>query len=401
MGVESRENPPKGASVVVVGGGVTGLSAAWWLAAAGIDVLVIEKGVVGWEASGRNGGSTAHPFSPLFAEEQKLWPEMDQRLGYPTEYRPYRARIALTDAQMAHYLRIIKLAEAQGCRWDALDRKQLRELAPLAGDNAIGGVFLWYGGHANPQRTVQAFAWALQDRGGRILQHTTVRGVETAGGRAIAVLTDRGRIACDHLVLAAGPQGGTLAAMVGANLPVAPARVEMLVTEPVPQMKHGGVDGNGLYGRQTLRGNLAYGGGPHEWLDLDGSSDPMAVPPRSSTWVSRSLARRLADLFPGAAQARVIRTWAGIVENTPDGRPVLSRLGDPGNVTVASMSSVGFGLCPASGRAVAELVQFGQCRFADIGALGIDRFRNLPRDWRDRMGWRATAPAAAHPSPAT
>lgn len=383
--------PPKGASVVIVGGGVTGLSAGWWLAQAGLEVLVLDKGIVGWEASGRNGGSTAHPFSPLFVEEQKLWPEMDERLGYPTEYRPYRARIALTEAQMGHYLRIIKLAEAQGCRWDALDRAQLKELVPLAGDNAIGGVFLWYGGHANPQRTVQAYAWALQDLGGRILQHTTVTGIETRGGKASALLTDRGRIACDHLVLAAGPQSGLLAGMLGTTLPVAPARVEMLVTEPVPLMTYGGIDGNGLYGRQTLRGNLAYGGGPHEWLDVDG----MGVPPRSSTFVARSLARRLAELYPRVAQARVIRTWAGIVENTPDGRPVLCRLGDPGNVTLATLSSVGFGLSPASGRAVAELVQFGECRFADISALGVERFRNLPRDWRSRLGWDATAPAGA------
>ena len=61
---------------------------AWWLAREGVDVLVIDKGIVGWEASGRNGGGCTHPFSPLFAEEQRLWPQMDELLGYPTEYRP-------------------------------------------------------------------------------------------------------------------------------------------------------------------------------------------------------------------------------------------------------------------------------------------------------------------------
>ncbi len=77
---------PGGASVVVVGAGVTGLSAAWWLARSGVDVVVVDKGIVGWEASGRNGGGASHYQSPLFAEEQRLWPQMDDLLGYPTEY---------------------------------------------------------------------------------------------------------------------------------------------------------------------------------------------------------------------------------------------------------------------------------------------------------------------------
>ncbi len=88
----------QGASVVIVGGGVTGLSAAWWLARAGIDVLVIERGVIGWEASGRNGGGCTHAHSPLFSEEQRLWPQMDALLGHPTEWQPYRIGIARNEA---------------------------------------------------------------------------------------------------------------------------------------------------------------------------------------------------------------------------------------------------------------------------------------------------------------
>ena len=71
----------RGASVVIVGGGVTGLSAGWWLAREGVDVLVIEKGMIGWEASGRNGGGCSHHHSPLFLEEQRLWPQMDELLA--------------------------------------------------------------------------------------------------------------------------------------------------------------------------------------------------------------------------------------------------------------------------------------------------------------------------------
>ena len=101
----------KGASVVIVGGGVTGLSAGWWLARDGVDVLVLEKGLIGWEASGRNGGGCSHHHSPLFAEEQRLWPLMDELLGYPTEFRGERVRLAASEHQMALYGRALRNAE--------------------------------------------------------------------------------------------------------------------------------------------------------------------------------------------------------------------------------------------------------------------------------------------------
>lgn len=371
-----------GASVVIVGGGVTGLSAAWWLAREGVDVTVLEKGVVGAEASGRNGGGCTHFQSPLFHEEQRLWPMMDEMLGYPTEYR--RGRIVFqVDPAKGGFAEALRARMPEGYAMDALDPGEVRALVPLAGEN-VGGVKLHFGGDANPQRTVQAYAWAAEDHGARIRQHVAVRSIATAGGRAVALETSEGRIGCDALVIAAGPQTGALAAGVGVDLPLAPARAEMIVTEPLAPMPFGAVDGNGLYGRQTRRGNLAYGGGWHEWLGdvpLDGP------PPRPSGAATGGIAKRLAALFPGAAHARVIRSWAGVVENTPDGRPVLERLSAPGNVVLATMSSVGFGLSPASGRAIRDLVVDGACGFADLSKLTLARFSDLPQDWRRRLNW--------------
>ncbi len=380
-----------GSEVVVIGGGVTGLSAAWWLARAGHKVTVFERFIVGWEASGRNGGGATHYQSPLFHEEQRLWPLMDEMLGYPTEYQRERIVVNLTPGEQGRYRYMASLTRDMGYVSEELDNKQLRELVPLAGENALSAQYFHFGGHANPQRSVQAYAWALQDHGGEIHQHTSVDGFTTSNGQVSAVQAGGRSFGCDAVVIAAGPQTAKLLAHFEIDLPLASGRAEMIVTEPLDVQKIGGVDGNGLYGRQTLRGNLAYGGGPHEWLD----DDAFLQPARPSTPVLRSLAGRLAELFPRAAHARVIRSWAGIIENTPDGRPVIDRLTSPSNVTVATMSGVGFGLSPATGHAIHDLVTTGTCSFADIKKLGIGRFAGLPENWRESRGWVAPSPAFA------
>jgi sarcosine oxidase subunit beta len=310
---------------------------------------------------------------------------MDDLLGYPTEYQRERIIIQRDPDLLAHYRAVGRMCSAMGYRVDDLDSQQAQEMVPLTDQSCLGGIHLRFGGHANPQRTVQAYAWALQDLGGRILQHCPARSIETAGGKVVAVDTPRGRIACDALVVAAGPQSGMLLAPLGVEFPLASARAEMIVTEPAPLMSIGGVDGNGLYGRQTLRGNLAFGGGPHEWIDVD-ETGPKARP---TSPLIRNLARRVAEMFPKAAHLNVIRSWAGVIENTPDGRPILDRLDHPANVTVATMSGVGFGLSPASGHALRDLVVDGTCSFADITKLGLARFKGLEPDWRAQRGWAA------------
>jgi sarcosine oxidase subunit beta len=372
-----------GSHVVIVGGGVTGLSAGWWLARSGVSVTVLDKFIVGWEASGRNGGGASHYQSPLFEEEQRLWPQMEELLGYPVEHQKGRMIIAMTERQWEQYRFVAERHHRLGHPVEVLDTKQVQEAVPLAGDNCFGGVHYKFGGHANPQRSVQAYAWALQDMGGKIIQHSPVTGFETAGGKVTAVKTATATYGCDAVVVAAGPQIPALMAHFGINVPLAPARAEMIITEPAPMMPLTGVDGHKLYGRQTMRGNLAYGGGPHEWIDVD-ATGPKARP---STPLMRNLASRLAEMLPKAAHLNIIRSWAGVIENSPDGRPILDRMTSPDNVTVASMSGVGFGLSPASGHAIRDLVLDGKCSFADIDILKLSRFDNLDADWREKRGW--------------
>ena len=375
------------AEVVIIGAGVTSLSSAWWLAKSGVDVVVLEKGVLGYEASSRNGGDISHrayepPVTPLAAESLRLWPQMNEELGYPTEYSPGSLGVAFDEEQFEfNKTRRMRMMEQHGIESQILDAQTIKEILPLVSDNVVGGSMSSQSGHANPQRTVQAYAWACQDHGGRIYQHTKVTGLTVDGDRVTSVETDRGAVEADLVIGAAGPQTAHIAEMVGAFIPVSPGRVEIIITAPVERMFEGAVMGAGLYGRQTVRGNLAYGGGPHEWVDVENET-----PIKPNTPLIRNMSRRLAELFGNAADVPVIRSWAGVVEQTPDYLPIFDYLESPSNFIVATASAHGFGLSPATGKVISDLVMHGETT-VDISGLRHGRFADVKPGWREERNW--------------
>ena len=160
-----------GAQVVIVGAGVTGLSAAWWLAKNGVDTIVVEKGVIGAEASSRNGGDISHrayepPVVPLAAESLKLWPEMAGELGYPTEYSPGSLHVAMDDEE-AEWMKQsnVDWGEKFDIPFQWWDGDAVKDAVPMVAPETPGAQFAPTDGHANPQRTVQAYAWGFLDRG--------------------------------------------------------------------------------------------------------------------------------------------------------------------------------------------------------------------------------------------
>ena len=380
--------PMERADVVVIGAGVSGLTSAYYLAKAGKDVVVVEKGFVGGEASGRNGGMISErvdepPMIPMAVESLKMWPTLDDELGYPTEFTHQgRVQVAVSEEEMGDLFSERDEALRRGLSVEQLDPSEVQGLIPGITGRTLGGLFFANGGHANPQRSVQAFAWAFQDLGGRIYQHTAVTGMTVADGRVTSVETTAGSIVADVVVTAAGPQTGLLAEMVGVHVPVAPARVEILATAPLEPLFSIALVGNGLYGRQAARGNLLFGGGPHEWTDVGLTTDPS----KPNTPLIRNIARRLAELLPGAADVPVIRGWAGVVEQAPDYLPIIDRLDNPSNYVVVTASAHGFGISPATGKAVSDLVLYGESSI-DISALGLDRFSDVSPDWREQRGW--------------
>ena len=380
--------PVDSADIVVIGGGVSGLSSAYFLARAGKDVVVVEKGTVGGEASGRNGGMISERIDepaliPMGVESVRLWETLHDELGYPTEFiQQGRLQVAVSEEEMGELFSERDQALRHGVSVDLLDPWEIRDMIPGLSERTLGGMFSPNAGHANPQRSVQAFAWAFQDRGGRLYQNTVVTGIQVADGRVTSVETTAGTIVADVVVAAAGPQTALMAEMVGVHVPVAPARVEILATAPIEPLFKIALVGNGLYGRQAARGNLLFGGGAHEWTDVGLTTEPS----KPNTPLIRNIARRLVELLPGVADVPVIRSWAGVVEQAPDYLPIIDILDSPSNYVVVTASAHGFGISPATGKVVSDLVLHGESSI-DISGLGLGRFADVRPNWREERGW--------------
>ncbi|MFQ5874593.1 MAG: NAD(P)/FAD-dependent oxidoreductase, partial [Dehalococcoidia bacterium] len=262
------------AEVTIIGGGVSGLSSGYYLAKAGMDVVVIEKEIVGSESSARNGGLISAAVdqgavAPTVVESLKMWPTLDKELGYPTEFVGQgRLRVAFTEEHMEDIFQAAEDYRRFGLGAKVVDSQEARDMVPGLSERVLGGLFTPDAGHANPQQTVEAFARAFEDRGGRLYQRTAVMGINVKDGRVSSVETSAGPIATEFVISAAGPQTSLIADMAGVHVPSAPAKIECIVTVPLEPLFDIVLTGNGLYGRQTLRGNLQFGGGPVEWIDV-------------------------------------------------------------------------------------------------------------------------------------
>ena len=256
-------------------------------------------------------------------------------------------------------------------------------MIPGLSERTLGGMFSPNGGHANPQRSVQAFAWAFQDKGGRLYQNTAVTGIQVADGRVTSVETTAGTIVADVVVAAAGPQTALMAEMVGVHVPVAPARVEILATAPIEPLFKIALVGNGLYGRQAARGNLLFGGGAHEWTDVNLTTEPS----KPNTPLIRNIARRLAELLPGVADVPVIPKL-GRGGGTRRRTTCLSSTSWTARATTLLSRRRPMGSASRRPRARPSAIWCSTAsRVSTSAALDWGRFSDISPDWREQRGW--------------
>lgn len=423
--VESDSTLPARTGVVVIGGGIIGVSTAFFLAQKDVPVVLCEKGHIAGEQSSRNWGWCRQMGRdpreiPLAAESLRIWNEMNRLAEAETGFRRTGILfLAETDQDMAAHTAWLEHARAYQLDTRMIPGTELAALAPGNRTPLKGALYTPSDGRAEPQQAAPAIAEAARRRGATVLTGCAVRGVETSGGRVAAVVTERGRIACDAVVLAGGAWSRLFCGNLGVTLPQLKVRSTVMRTEPLSGAPEIGMLGHGFGVRKRLDGgytvanreasiaeivpdsfrllfqflpalrsewrSLRFRVGerfvaewktPRRW-SLDGPSPFEAVRVLDPEPVTSINTKALADLtrvFPVFAGARIAQQWAGMIDVTPDAVPVIGPIDTvPGFFVATGFSGHGFGIGPGAGRLMADLVS-GAHPVVDPKPFRLSRF---------------------------
>lgn len=421
---------PKRVDVVVIGAGVIGAATALELAERGLKVLLCDKGQVGGEQSSRNWGwvrlGLRDPREiPLMQVALDLWPDLSARVGQDLGYR--RSGILFATPGRGAQRRHQAWADGAGLGPDQARLVQgaaLDALMPGHRMRLAAGLYLPGDGRAEPQRVAPALAQAARARGAHLVTGCAVRSLDLAAGRVAGVITERGRVACDRVVLAAGAWSRLFAGNAGVALPQLKVLNSVLRSSAVPEVPDCALWSDGFAIRRRADGGFTIASGTENTVDLVPDSFRLAwafLPAFRAEW--RSLRFRLSArwrieaaqrrrwtpdqptpfeairvldptpsqaalnrawaaaqaAFPALAQAQVVQSWGGLIDVTPDALPVISDVPQlPGLFLSTGYSGHGFGISPGAGRLTADLVT-GAPPVVDPSPFRLQRFQDGSR----------------------
>ena len=398
---------PAEADIVIIGGGIIGTSAALHLAKRGLKVVLCEKGHIAGEQSSRNWGwvrkARRDPREiPLVIESLRQWERMNETTGEETGFRTTGIAFAAeNEADVARYETWLDHARPYQVDARLISGSDLDKHIPGGGGRWKAALYCATDGRAEPQKAAPAIARAAQKAGAVVLTDCAVRGLERAGGRVAAVVTERGRIRTGTAVLAGGAWSRRFLKDLDVTLPQLKVRASVIRTAPLADGPETAFWFEGAAFRKRLDGGYTIANGyvnvvpivPDSFrffrqflpafqsekkalkLRLDNRfmqewEEGRAVPldqispyekarvldPPPDRHFNREALRELTKHFPFFAKTRIVQEWAGMIDVTPDAVPVISPVdGVPGLIVAAGFSGHGFGIGPGAGRLAADL----------------------------------------------
>ncbi|HZK89356.1 MAG TPA: FAD-binding oxidoreductase [Stellaceae bacterium] len=416
---------PARADVVVIGGGIIGASAALFLARKGMSVALCEKGHIAGEQSSRNWGwcrkMVRDPRElPLVVESLRLWQRMNETIEAETGFRTCGIMyLAESKADLARLEPWLDHARQYQLDTHVIGAAEVAERLPGLDKKWAGALYTPSDGKAEPQLAAPAIAEAARRAGAGIFTGCAVRGIETEAGRVGAVITEKGRIACQSVVLAGGAWSRLFCGNLGVELPQLKVLGSVMRTEKLdggPEISaSGGLFGyrkrmDGGYTVSTLgvrtidlapdtfrlaldylpaarvhwrklrfRAGARFG---EEWRmkrrwGLDEATPFEAVrtlDPAADPLVLERARASIAESFPAFRGLRIAETWGGMMDVMPDAIPVISAVDAvPGFFIATGFSGHGFGIGPGAGRLVADMVAGGPT-IVDPAPFRLSRF---------------------------
>jgi sarcosine oxidase subunit beta len=370
--------------VVIVGGGVNGLSLAYNLAARhGVrDVAVFERDYIGSGASGRNTQVIRANYNtpenvPLYKRSMEIWRTLSAELDFNILFSTQG------ELDLCHTVDSLEverdkslLNRAYGVQTDILSVEEIRRMNPLVDLSGggelpvIGASYHPPGSFARHDSVVWAYASAAQRLGVDVHEGVAVTGVDVRKDRCTGVVTDAGPVGASCVVSASAGHTSVVSAMAGVKLPITTHPLQAFVTEPYRHVLDGLVSSMDLYiyVSQTARGELLVGA---EILPYTSYST------RSTFEFLAEASKRSIQILPFMGKARAMRQWAGLCDMTPDSSPILGATEVPGFHLMAGMGTWGFKGSPVFGQTMAELIATGRtptliAPFAP-GRFAIDR----------------------------
>jgi sarcosine oxidase subunit beta len=372
------------ADVVIVGGGVTGLSTAFHLTRRGIrNVVVVDKGAIASGGTGRSSACVRQHYSTaetcrMIRYSLEFFQHFAERVdGASCGFRHTGYLLGVDERMRAPMEASVALQRSVGIDTRLVAPVDMRELEPrLRADDLVAGCYEPASGYCNPVETAQGFARAARAAGARVVEDAAVLEVLLDGDRVRGVRTGAGDILAPVVVNAAGLWSGRVAAMAGVDLPIHVCRHKIsIVTWPEPERRpHPMVYDfvTNIYTRPELGEHILVGG-----LDADESRDavdPDAYKEGVSLDESMDALARVSHRFPVLADGHIARGYAGCFDVTPDWHPILDRVGPEGYHVAAGFSGHGFKLSPAVGHMVATLVVDGPSGHPDLPTFRLSRF---------------------------